>query len=245
MTLHRQLRSGAGERGFTLIELLVATVVSMLVLGGAVALTSQVQNGYRRQIEASAGEQEGRYALEWIGKLIRGADNDPFNVKVLGTTNCPAAGTVYQGIRFDPNADGIANDIRLQTDSNPPDGQVGGSSGLCNQANEDVTISLDAANRAILFFDNNLGVPASIRTDAVIQDLRFVYRDAARAGILVVDVVFALRIVELLRVGPDDDVVAGELAEVDAGFGDVDVGGRHRRQILDEQDRQAFGRDPF
>ena len=181
MTLHRQVRSGAGERGFTLIELLVATVVSMLVLGGAVALTSQVQNGYRRQIEASAGEQEGRYALEWIGKLIRGADNDPFNVKVLGTTNCPAAGTVYQGIRFDPNADGIANDIRLQTDSNPPDGQVGGSSGLCNQANEDVTISLDAANRAILFFDNNLGVPASIRTDAVIQDLRFVYRDAARA----------------------------------------------------------------
>ena len=178
MTLHRQLRLGAGERGFTLIELLVATVVSMLVLGGAVALTSQVQNGYRRQIEASAGEQEGRYALEWIGKLIRGADNNPFSVV---STNCPAAATAYAAIRFDPNADGIANDIRLQTDSNPPDGQVGGSSGLCNQANEDVTISLDAANRAILFFDNNLGVPASIRTDAVIQDLRFVYRDAARA----------------------------------------------------------------
>ena len=178
MTLHRQLRSGAGERGFTLIELLVATVVSMLVLGGAVALTSQVQNGYRRQIEASAGEQEGRYALEWIGKLIRGADNNPFSRTL---TDCPAAATAYAAIRFDPNGDGIANDIRLQTDSNPPDGQIGGSSGVCNQANEDVTISLDAANRAILFFDNNLGVPASIRTDAVIQDLRFVYRDAARA----------------------------------------------------------------
>ena len=178
MTLHRQLRSGAGERGFTLIELLVATVVSMLVLGGAVALTSQVQNGYRRQIEASAGEQEGRYALEWIGKLIRGADNNPFSVV---STNCPATATAYAAIRFDPNGDSVDNDIRLQTDSNPPDGQVGGATGLCNQANEDVTISRDAANNAILFFDNNLGVPASIRTDAVIQDLRFVYRDAARA----------------------------------------------------------------
>lgn len=178
MTLHRQLRSGAGERGFTLIELLVATVVSMLVLGGAVALTSQVQNGYRRQIEASAGEQEGRYALEWIGKLIRGADNNPFSVV---STNCPAPATAYAAIRFDPNGDSVDNDIRLQTDSNPPDGQVGGATGLCNQANEDVTISRDAANNAILFFDNNLGVPASIRTDAVIQDLRFVYRDAARA----------------------------------------------------------------
>ena len=182
MTLHRQLRSGAGERGFTLIELLVATVVSMLVLGGAVALTSQVQNGYRRQIEASAGEQEGRYALEWIGKLIRGADNNPFSVV---STNCPAAATAYAAIRFDPNGDSIDNDIRLQTDSNPPDGQVGGATGLCNQANEDVTISRDAANNAILFFDNNLGVPASIRTDAVIQDLRFVYRDAARAVTIV------------------------------------------------------------
>lgn len=177
-THHRQLNAGAGERGFTLIELLVATIVSMLVLGGAVALTSQVQNGYRRQIEASAGEQEGRYALEWIGKLIRGADNNPFNVT---TSNCPAAGTAYSAIRFDPNIDGIDNDIRLQTDSNPPDGQVGGALGLCNQANEDVTISLDNANDAILFFDNNLGVPASIRTDAVIDDLRFIYRDAARA----------------------------------------------------------------
>lgn len=178
MPPYRQFRPVAGQQGFTLIELLVATVVSMLVLGGAVALTSQVQNGYRRQIEAAAGEQEGRYALEWIGKLIRGADNNPFNV---ANTDCPVAGTVYAAIRFDPDADGIDNDIRLQTDSNPPDGQVGGTAGLCNQANEDVTISLDAANDAILFFDNNLGVPASIRTDAVIDDLRFIYRDAARA----------------------------------------------------------------
>jgi prepilin-type N-terminal cleavage/methylation domain-containing protein len=174
----RQSRSRTGERGFTLIELLVATVVSMLVLGGAVALTSQLQSGYRRQIEAATGEQEARYALEWIGKLIRGADNNPFNV---ANTNCPAAATVYAAIRFDPDADGIDNDIRVQTDSNPPDGQVGGSLALCNQANEDVTISLDAANNVIVFLDNNLGGGATIRTDAVIQDLRFVYRDAARA----------------------------------------------------------------
>ena len=191
MTLHRQLRSGAGERGFTLIELLVATVVSMLVLGGAVALTSQVQNGYRRQIEASAGEQEGRYALEWIGKLIRGADNDPFDrfdtidpATLLPRVGpCPAPNTVLRAIEFNPNGINGDDDIRLRTDSNPPDGQIGGPNavGACDQANEDVTISFDAANNAILFSDNNLGIPASIRTDAVIQNLSFVYRDAARA----------------------------------------------------------------
>lgn len=169
---------GDDSSGFTLVELLVATVVSMLVLGGAVALTSQVQVGYRRQIESAAAEQEARYALEWMSKLIRGADNNPFNVAI---TDCPSVGTAYAAIRFDPDADGVDNDIRLQTDSSPPDGQVGGTAGACTQANEDVTISLDAANDVILFTDNNLGVPASIRTDAVIEDLRFVYLDSARA----------------------------------------------------------------
>lgn len=168
--------SDPDDRGFTLIELLVATVVSMLVVGGAVAMTSQVQTGYRRQIESAAGEQEARYALEWIGKLIRGADNVPFPIT---TTDCPSAGTVYQAIRFDPDGDTIDDDIRLQTDSNPPDGRVGGTLGLCDQANEDVTISLDTVNSAILFRDNNDDA-ATLRTDSVIQDLRFIYRDSAR-----------------------------------------------------------------
>jgi len=39
------------ERGFTLVELLVASVCTVIVLGGAVSLTSQIQNGYRRQIK--------------------------------------------------------------------------------------------------------------------------------------------------------------------------------------------------
>ncbi len=174
------------ERGFTLVELLVATVVSMMVLGGAVALTSQVQNGYRRQVEAAAAEQEGRYALEWIGKLLRTAGNNPFPAATALGTNCPGAPgpapLAVQAIRFDPNADGENNDIRLQTDANPPDGLIGGAvAGTCDQANEDVTISYDAGNRAIVFYDNNLAPVASIRTDAVIDDLLFVFYDANHA----------------------------------------------------------------
>lgn len=171
--LRRHARGAGGEGGFTLIELLVASVVSMLVLGGAVALTSQIQGGYRRQVEDAAAQQEGRYALEWIGKLIRGADNNPFSAAV---TQCPSAATPFVGVVIDPDGDGVNDDIRLQTDSNPPDGQVGGLAGQCTQANEDVTIEHDAVNDTIRFRDMNVGA-AEIRTDRVIDDLRFVYRD--------------------------------------------------------------------
>jgi prepilin-type N-terminal cleavage/methylation domain-containing protein len=167
----------AGQCGFTLIELLVATAVSLLVLGGAVALTSQVQNGYRRQVEDSAAVQEGRYALDWLGRLIRGAGSNPYDRLV---TDCPVSGTPIEAITIDPNLNQLQDDIRLQADNNPPDGVFGGQAGACNQANEDVTISFDAASNTIVFLDNNLGGTATVRTDQVIGDLRFIYRDPDR-----------------------------------------------------------------
>ncbi|MEO7132583.1 MAG: prepilin-type N-terminal cleavage/methylation domain-containing protein [Vicinamibacterales bacterium] len=166
------------ERGFTLAELMVATLISTMVLGGAVAITSQVQAGYTRQIEAAAAEQEGRYALDWMSRLIRAAGNNPYN---MATSVCPAAGTPFAGVIFNPDGDTLSDDIRLQTDSNPPDRYLGGAAGSCNQKDEDVTVSFDPATRSITFRDNNLGGAASIRTDAVIANLRFVYRDSAHA----------------------------------------------------------------
>ena len=172
------------QRGFTLAELMVASVISMMILGGAVMMTSQVQQSFRRQIEDSAGEQEGRYALEWVSRLIRAAGNNPYALPLVpgGTSACPVAGTAYAWLIMDPDGDAINDDVRLQTDSNPPDGLVGGPSlgGLCNQANEDVTVSFDPVTNSITFLDNNLGGGATIRTDAVINNLEFVFKDVAR-----------------------------------------------------------------
>jgi len=172
------LTSLGGDRGFTLAELLVASMITMVVLGGAVAMTSQVQEGYRRQVEQSAASQEGRYALDWVSRLIRASGNNPYSV---ATSSCPSAGTPFAAIVFDPNGDLIHNDIRLQTDSNPPDGLLGGPAGTCTQANEDVTVSFNPATNSITFLDNNLGGTATIRTDAVIEDLRFIYRNSAHS----------------------------------------------------------------
>jgi Tfp pilus assembly protein PilW len=181
------MKNLSNERGFTLAEILVASMITMLVLGGAVALTSQVQNGYRRNVEDAAAEQEGRYALEWISRLIRSAGNNPYSrppapdppppaEPTNQTSNCPAPGTEYSWLVMDPEGDGAS--IRIQTDSNPPDGNLGGTLGDCTQANEDVTVTYDPETRSITFLDNNLGGAATIRTDAVIEGLNFIYRDA-------------------------------------------------------------------
>jgi len=167
------------DRGFTLAEVMVATLVTTLVLGGAVMLTSRVQESFKRQIEDSAGEQEGRYALDWVSRLIRGAGNNPFSLPIAegDLAACPiaAGGTPYSWVIMDPDADGINDDIRLQTDSNPPDGILGGAA--CDQKNEDVTVSFDPETSSITFRDNNLDDGAEVRTDAVIDNLLFVFKN--------------------------------------------------------------------
>ena len=52
-------RLWSDQRGFTIAELLVSSVVALLIVGGAVTITSQVQTSYRRQMEGTAAEQEG------------------------------------------------------------------------------------------------------------------------------------------------------------------------------------------
>jgi len=171
-------RLASDERGFTIAELLVSTVISVMILGGAVSITSQVQNGYRRQMEEVAAEQEGRYALDWVSKLIRSAGNNPY---AIVTGDCPAAGTPFSGLIVNPDGDTAHDDIRLQTDSNPPDRLLGGALGACNQPNEDVTVSFDPNTQSITFLDNNIGGTATIRTEPVITNLEFIYRDGNHA----------------------------------------------------------------
>jgi len=180
------------ERGFTLAELLVATMITTVVLGGAVMLTSSVQQSFRRQIEDSAGEQEGRYALDWVSRLIRAAGNNTYGLPLMddnGTPadtaddvpippQCAAADVGYAWLIMNPDGVNGNDDIRLQTDSNPPDGILGGAdAGSCNQRNEDVTVSYDAATSSITFRDNNFAGAEEVRTDAVIDALNFVFKD--------------------------------------------------------------------
>jgi type IV pilus assembly protein PilW len=173
----------AGEAGFTLIELLVVTVVSLLVVGGVVMVSKQVQEGYGQQFETAAAEQEARYALDWIQRLLRQAGSNPFAIRTsacVGAGLLPAVSGLPAVVR-DPNGDGVDSDVRILADSSSPNGLLGGpgpAPGGCTEPNEDVTIAFSAANRNITLTDRNQpALGAQIMTDNVVTGLRFMYRD--------------------------------------------------------------------
>lgn len=170
--MFEQLRSRSPERrcvstlrgdesGFTLIELLISSLIMSLVLGGSVALATQVQRAYQMDLDNVAVEQEARYALDWIARELRSAASDPYGVI-----------PVDQRIWIDPNGGAVADDsIRIQADINPVDGDIA-------DPGENVTIDLNGGS--IRRRDVNNGNVALPMTDAIFTDLGFTFLDASR-----------------------------------------------------------------
>ena len=145
----RALRGGtplADERGFTLVELMVGSLVALMVMGAAVMVTSQVQRGYARQLEAAGTAEEARYAVDWIARELKLAGSNPYDITV---SDCPRAGTNFLPIQLDPNGNGINDDLRIHMDVGMPNGLLGGSAGACGEPNEDITIAYDPATQTI------------------------------------------------------------------------------------------------
>ena len=159
MAIKRIRRSVRNNRGFTLVEFMIAMAITTAVLGGTVALASQIQQAYTSQLDDAALEQEVRYALDWIARYVRSAGSNPYG--------CPGA---FQAVWMDPDGDGADDDIRLQADINPPNG-------VCTDSEENVTIAHNPATSVITL---NTGAGAVDMTDPIITNLQFTYLDAAR-----------------------------------------------------------------
>ncbi len=164
------------EAGFTLVEFLIAAAIMTAVLGGTLALATQVQRGYSTQLEDVAAEQEGRYALDWISRALRSAGSNPY---AIVTSPCPAVNTTFQGLRLDPDGNGVQDDVRIQADINPPNGLLTGA-GCNSEPDEDITIfhSGLVINRQ----DNRVGGVSEAMTDPIFTQLRFTYLNAARVA---------------------------------------------------------------
>ena len=158
---------GVAEGGFTLIEFMIAAAISTMVLGGVVALATQIQQAYGTQLDDVAVEQEARYALDWIVRDLRSAGSDPY--EIVDST---------EEIWLDPNGGADTDDsIRIQADVNPPDGDI-------LDERENVTIAFDSVKGVITRQDANDpdDATAVAMTEAIFTDLSFTPLDASRAA---------------------------------------------------------------
>lgn len=169
----------ADERGFSLVELLIVALLTTTIVGSAVMMASQVQQGYAHQLDDAGVQQETRFVVEWIAKTIATAGSNPYRIV---TTQCPSTGTAFAALRFDPDGDGIHDDVRIQADINPPNGLLVGASGQCNEAGEDVTIAHDPQLNAITRRDRATDQAPVAVTSGVFTQLLFSYLTADRAA---------------------------------------------------------------
>lgn len=170
-------RSLGEEGGFTLVEFMIAGAISIVVLGGTVMLATQIQQGYSTQLDDVTAEEEARFALDWIARVLRPAGSNPYGI-VLSA--CPVANTAFQGLRLDPNANGIQDDVRIQADINPPNGLLVGASAVCTEQGEDITIAHDPEDLVITRRDHAVDAAGVAMTEPIFTALLFTYLNAAR-----------------------------------------------------------------
>jgi hypothetical protein len=170
------------ERGFSLVELMIVGLITAMVIGSAVAMSTQVNKTYSSQMNDAAVQQEARFAMEWITRTLAAAGSNPYG---LGpSAACPAA-LPFTPIWLDPNGNGVQDDVRVHADINPPNGILIGVA--CNEASEDITIGIANVNplpapNALTRFDPALDAQPVPVTDQVFTQLRFTYFTAAGAA---------------------------------------------------------------
>jgi hypothetical protein len=166
------------QSGSSLVELIIAAGITLAMVGAAITIATQVQRAHSTQLEDVMVEEEARYTLDWIARLLESAGSNPYAVAV---SPCPAAGTAFIPLRLDPDGDGVHDDLRIQADVHPPNGLLAGpASGACTEADEDVTVSHDPVNLVVTRRDNAIDAAPIPMTEPVFTDLRFAYLDAAR-----------------------------------------------------------------
>ncbi len=194
-------------RGFTLIEFMIAMAITAAVLGGTVALASQIQRSYSTQLDDTTAEEEVRFALDWIAQALRNAGTNPYNISASG---CAAAS--FSAITIDPDGNGDDDDIRIHADISPPNGLLGGTAGACDEEGEDVTIAYDPDALVITRQDNNIDADPVEMTEPVIGGLTFTYLNSARAVTADPDLVAYVQVEIVARSEAGTSIQAGEAA---------------------------------
>lgn len=145
------------ESGFSLVELIIAMVITILVLGGAVAIFSgalQTRERESGRVDAITAAQAALSVMSReIGNAGYGIEDE--NGLVLADSGA-------KRIRFRANIDNV--------------GQASNANGShTSQAGEDVMYLYDSASQSVVRYDRNTGVTSGIINR--VSDVDFLYQD--------------------------------------------------------------------
>ena len=197
------------DSGFTLIELMLAMALMTVVLGGAVAMAMQMQSAYTMQLENATAEEEGRYALDWIARILRSAGSDAKNVVVE-----------EDRIVLDPNGNGVNDDLEIQADVNS-DGTIG--------EGEHITIAYDPDDMVITKQDPLAADPSAVAmTEPIFTDLSFSFLNSSHAATTNPNSIAYVRVSATVR---------SKSAATVAGVLDEETGVRYLTSTLDTEVR--------
>jgi type II secretory pathway component PulJ len=150
MFAHRKGKRTSTISGFSLVEMLISITLLTLLLGGVFNVVWRVEKGYANEKRVSAMQQNQRYTLEMMTKAIRNAGNNP-------------EGIALDKLNLDPDGNQQYDSIRIQSDCNPPDGDI-------LDSEEDVQYRV--SNSQLLYRDGPPG-SAEVSIAGNIQSLSF------------------------------------------------------------------------
>jgi prepilin-type N-terminal cleavage/methylation domain-containing protein len=111
MTTAHSDRPRRPRAGFTLVELIASLAVLGVILAITMNTVARGQRSYTQQRDIALGQGSMRAAELVVGRLLRGARNDPLNKGIAV-------------IEPDPRGTGRFDNIRVTSDYNPADGDV-------------------------------------------------------------------------------------------------------------------------
>jgi len=154
------------NRGFTIIELLVAMTLGLVVLAAILNMFASQNRTSAVQQEVAYAQQNVRAAMDLIVRELRNAGYDPED---NGFDAIPQATSTLIQVRIDYRGD---NDLPGNDHPyDPPDGAH-------DDANEDITYTVNALNQ-LTRDDANDGVAAELMIEDVVPNsLQFTYYKA-------------------------------------------------------------------
>lgn len=156
-----------GEAGFSLVELITSLLISLVILGGAVAVLSGALNRRERESGRVDAITAAQAALSVMSREIGNSGYGLYQDNGLIALDCGD-----RKIRFRANIDNV---------------NASGNGGNTSQPGEDIVYLYDSASQSVVRFDRNapnplggLGVTSGIINR--ISDVDFIYHDYAADG---------------------------------------------------------------